>query len=254
MAEARSIGLIGGDRVAACVAKRFTAAGRQIHFLSSPESIDLSFPSITESRDDRDIRSCEFVLSGVARTSDLKHILFEGETGRGLASRLKPGAIVIDLGMRSGRDLRDIKQRLAAHSVTVMDAVLIGSLAAINTGTLRVLAGGSSVQIERANSILSILGNVAHTGALGSAHITVAMMGYTRTAHILAVEEEASVVGYSAGIVPETLSHTMEHASLMAARDPAPFRLRIFPPRMDQSPAENNVIALGAHRLTRLRR
>ena len=86
----------------------------------------------------------------------------------GLAERLAPGSIAIDMSTSPPALARELAASLGAHGVEVLDAPVSGGTIGARAGTLVIMVGGATAVFARAEPLLAALGSsVVHVGAHG---------------------------------------------------------------------------------------
>lgn len=122
----------------------------------------------------------------------------------GLAARLKPGALLIDMGSSDPNRTRDNHGRLAGGGVALVDAPVSGGVRRALDASLAIMAGGLDVDVARARPLLEQLGRtVVHVGPPGAGHALKALNNYVSAAGLLATCE-ALTAAQAFGIEPAT--------------------------------------------------
>lgn len=123
----------------------------------------------------------------------------------GFALALRPGAIVIDMSSSAPTQTGALAEALASRRITLIDAPVSGGVAKAVDGTLAILVGGETAEVERVKPVLGAMGgSIIHTGATGSAHCMKALNNFVSAAGLVAVSE-ALHVGTKFGLKPETI-------------------------------------------------
>lgn len=109
---------------------------------------------------------CDVILICVSDTPDVEQVLF-GENG--VSAGVKPGAIVVDHSTISPQKTAEMAKRLNAQGAAYLDAPVSGGSEGAKNGTLSIMIGGESVDVERALPILQAYGKtITHVGAQGA--------------------------------------------------------------------------------------
>lgn len=91
----------------------------------------------------------------------------------GLASRLRPGQIVVDLSTLTYAATKEISDRLSKLSVRFLDAPISGMETRAIDGTLTVMCGGEREVFETVRPYLNLIGNkILFMGPAGSGQLT----------------------------------------------------------------------------------
>ena len=116
----------------------------------------------------------------------------------GIASALKPGAVVLDMSSSDPVGTRALGADLAPAGIRVIDAPVSGGITRAEAGTLSLMVGGQDEDaFARVRPVLEVLGQrIFRTGPLGSGHAMKALnnflgaAAYTTAAEALAVGKE----------------------------------------------------------------
>jgi 2-hydroxy-3-oxopropionate reductase len=131
--------------------------------------------------------SAEIIFIMVSDTPDVENIVL-GETG--LAQRLRPGQVVVDMSTISPASTRRLAQELETRGVEMLDApVSGGEIGAINA-SLSIMVGGREKTFERVKPLFNVLGkNVVHVGDHGAGQVAKACNQIVAALTIEAVSE-----------------------------------------------------------------
>jgi 3-hydroxyisobutyrate dehydrogenase len=116
----------------------------------------------------------------------------------GIASALKPGAVVLDMSSSDPVGTRALAADLAPAGIGLIDAPVSGGITRAEAGTLSLIVGGEDEDaFARVRGVLETLGErIFRTGPLGSGHATKALnnflgaAAYTTAAEALAIGRE----------------------------------------------------------------
>lgn len=208
---ARPAGFISDDPSTYAIAERLAAAGQRVlHLVLDPAKRMSVAPRLEAAATVSDIAiECDTIMLAVEDTQRLTKILFGDQDRHGLAHDLRPGGLLIDLGMRPAREAQSLLGFVGMRGVGVVDSAIIGARETVLRGAAKVLAGGFPDAVEAAVPLLSELGSIERTGPLGSAQTAAALMGYVEVAHITA-RSDAMSVGAALGLKPQALSQLFE--------------------------------------------
>jgi 3-hydroxyisobutyrate dehydrogenase-like beta-hydroxyacid dehydrogenase len=99
------------------------------------------------------------------------------------------------------KELAPVIEGTGAHFV---EAPVLGSVAAVEAGTLIVFAAGDESAVERARPVLEDLGEVRRVGAIGSA-ASLKLVANSMLAGVSALAAELMAAGTGAGLDPENV-------------------------------------------------
>ncbi len=109
---------------------------------------------------------CDIIIVCVSDTPDVQAVIL-GENG--IIHGAQSGALVIDTSTISPRATREIADRLAQRELYMLDAPISGGSEGAAKGTLSIMVGGESAQVERAMPVLSAMGEkITHVGGIGA--------------------------------------------------------------------------------------
>lgn len=127
----------------------------------------------------------------------------------GLAQRLRPGAIVIDMGSSDPMGTIELAARLAEWSIEMIDAPVSGGVPRARIGELTIMAGGHAEVVERCRPLLSAMGSrIFATGPLGSGQAMKSLNNFVSAIGLVATCE-AVVIGRRFGLDPEVIAEVL---------------------------------------------
>ncbi len=119
------------------------------------------------------------------------------EAGGGLASNLKPGALLVDMSSSDPIGSRELGPLLADRGIGFVDAPVSGAVPRAVAGTLTIMLGSDDPELsQRAKPVLLAMGNrIFDTGPLGSGHAMKALNNFVAAAGFAAVAEALILAG-----------------------------------------------------------
>jgi 3-hydroxyisobutyrate dehydrogenase len=109
---------------------------------------------------------CDIVIVCVSDTPDVQAVVL-GENG--VIHGARSGALLIDASTISPRATREIAEQLAQRGLHMLDAPISGGSEGAAKGTLSIMVGGESAQVQRAMPVLRAMGeNITHVGGAGA--------------------------------------------------------------------------------------
>jgi 3-hydroxyisobutyrate dehydrogenase-like beta-hydroxyacid dehydrogenase len=109
------------------------------------------------------VRGAEVVVTMLSDPDALEAVLFGAE---GAARELRAGAVLIDMSTVGPDAIRSIAERLTG--IDVLDAPVRGSVGAAESGSLRIVVGGSEEAFDRCRAVLEAMGEPTRVGPLGA--------------------------------------------------------------------------------------
>lgn len=205
----RPIGIVGTDGVARLAAERIAATGRRVLLYVTGERAGKLPKNIEHAATPTDIGfDCEVVFSFIDDSAAFRDFLIGTKDRTGLGAEMNPGAVLVDFGVRPPRETQALLGVTGTRGVAIVDAAIIGTGSALESGTAALLIGGYPDAIDTVEPALKLLGQVERTGPLGSAHTASALMGYIEAAHHIA-HEEAAAVGRALGLNSATMARVL---------------------------------------------
>lgn len=124
----------------------------------------------------------------------------------GLAGRLRPGTLVLEMSSSRPTDTTALERDLTAKALELVDAPVSGGVKRAVDGSLSIMAGGPAERVARARPILAAMGkSIIHAGPIGAGHAMKALNNYVSAAGLVAACE-ALRVGERFGIDPNVMT------------------------------------------------
>jgi 3-hydroxyisobutyrate dehydrogenase len=131
--------------------------------------------------------SCDLVMICVADTPDVEAVVF-GEAG--LAEGVGSRSLLIDHSTISPGATREFASRVNDLGGSWLDAPISGGSEGAKNGTLSIMIGGDSADIERARPFLEVVGTtITHVGPQGAGQLVKAVNQVLVVVNQLAVSE-----------------------------------------------------------------
>ncbi|KAB8144657.1 NAD(P)-dependent oxidoreductase [Chloroflexia bacterium SDU3-3] len=107
----------------------------------------------------------DIIISCVSDVPDVEQVLLGDQ---GAIHGAQPGALVIDMSTISPQATRSIGAKLAEQGVKLLDAPVSGGSEGAARGTLSIMVGGDTADVERARPVFEAMGKaITHIGGLG---------------------------------------------------------------------------------------
>jgi 3-hydroxyisobutyrate dehydrogenase len=182
------------------IARRLNTGGFQVSVWdrtkSKAEALDVG--RVADSPADA-VREAEVVISMVTGPQAVREVYF-GPAGVFEAAARKT---IVEMSTAGPGVAQELAAAAALHGASLIEAPVIGSVPAVNSGTLVILAGAARVEdLEPARSVLQQLGEVHYVGALGSA-AALKLVANSMLAVVSAAAAELVAAGRQQGLDPE---------------------------------------------------
>lgn len=172
--NALHVGVIGLGAMGGSMAANLHAAGLLTAVWNRTASRARAFASehpvrVAESPADL-ARRCNVILTCVSADQDLEQVIDQMHPG------LEAGDVVVDTSTVNPRTAQGLAKSLSEAGVAFIDAPVSGGVEGAIRGTLSVMAGGDSADIERIRPVFdAISGTLTHMGPVGSGQATKAV-------------------------------------------------------------------------------
>lgn len=149
------------------------------------------------------------VLITMLPNSKIVESVLLGDKGEGWTSRLKPGAIIIDMSSSEPARSRDLAGKLKELGFDYLDAPVSGGVRKAKDGSLAILVGGQADVLAQCRNVLEAMGkSLLHIGPAGSGHAAKALNNYVSAAGLMATVE-ALHIAERFGIAPEAMADVL---------------------------------------------
>ena len=141
--------------------------------------------------------NCEAIILMLPNAAIIRSVLFSDE---GLASKLKPGTIVVDMSSLSPVDTNYFYEELQKLQVEYLDAPVSGGQPKAVDGTLSIMIGGDADALQKVQPIIQhMAGDIVHVGESGSGSTT-KLANQILVNVTIAALSEAAVLASKAGV------------------------------------------------------
>ena len=110
-------------------------------------------------------RRCELIVTMVVDGPQVESVLLGPD---GVVAGAHSGLLCVDMSTIAPATSRSVGAALSSHDVGFVDAPVTGSAPRAEDGTLTIMAGGESADVERARPLFEAMGKlIVHVGPLG---------------------------------------------------------------------------------------
>jgi 3-hydroxyisobutyrate dehydrogenase-like beta-hydroxyacid dehydrogenase len=213
--DMKIIAVLGTGRMGAPIARRLLAGGYRVTVWNrSPErcrSLAASGATLAASPAAA-VDGADAVIVMLTDAPAVEAVLFGPD---GAAGALRPGTVVVQMSTIGPDEVRAIADRLPA-GVGFVDGPVGGSVAAAESGSLAIFAGGSAGAMESVAALLGHLGSVRHCGPVG-AGAAVKLVANTGLVTAVAGLHDALAVAASLGVDRQTALDVLGRGPLASA-------------------------------------
>lgn len=117
-------------------------------------------------------KGADLIIICVSDTPDVEEIILGKD---GVIDGEEQGAIVIDMSTISPTATCRMAEILGEKGIKMLDAPVSGGSEGAQNGTLSIMVGGNSADLEKSEPVLQAMGKTTHIGAVGSGQMTKAI-------------------------------------------------------------------------------
>jgi 3-hydroxyisobutyrate dehydrogenase len=141
--------------------------------------------------------NAEVIIISLSDTPDVEEVVL-GDNG--ILHGARPGTVVVDMSTISPEGTRRIGQILGTKGIKMIDAPVSGGSEGAKQGTLSIMVGGESEDLERVMPVLECMGTrITHVGPIGAGQLTKAINQIVIAGVYLSVAE-GMALGLKAGL------------------------------------------------------
>lgn len=120
--------------------------------------------------------------------------------GSKLLTAMTAGSIVVDMGSSRPSSTKALAGAALSRDVGYVDAPVSGGVAGAESGSLTIMTGGRTEDVETVRPLLELMGKkVTHAGPAGAGHALKALNNLMSATHLL-VSSEALLAGHAFGL------------------------------------------------------
>jgi 3-hydroxyisobutyrate dehydrogenase len=215
MTHRGAVGVIGIGSMGRPIALRLAQSGYRVSVLDSvPEAVDavcaeasaqqLPMGSVVPVRCVQAMVECSGqVVLMLPSSVEVEAVVTGAGTTAGILQFAPSGFVIVDMSSSSPTSTRRLAATARARGVGFVDAPVSGGVDGARDGSLTIMAGGTTSDIDNVEPVLAALGVVTRAGGPGSGHAVKALNNYLNAAAMLATAE-ALDIGLRFGIEPRT--------------------------------------------------
>lgn len=209
------VAVLGMGRMGAAMARRVAAAGHSVRVWNrSPETAAAVAQADRDGRtvasaDARDaVRGAEVVLTMLANGDVTCDVLLADD----VLESIGRDAVVVDLGTSGVDASARLTTAFAARGFDYVDAPVSGSVPAVESGALLVMASGEAEAVDRARPVLgAFAGTIMHVGSAGRGQVM--KLAVNLVVHDLnAALSESLALAVAAGVSAEDAYDVLQHS------------------------------------------
>ena len=190
------VAILGTGKMGGAMARRLSSQGHELTLWNRTraraEALGIGKVAATpqEAAD-----NAEVVISMLTDAAAVR-AAYLGESGAARAAR---GQVFVEMSTAGPDVSAEIAPHIEQAGAQYVEAPVLGTIPAVEGGTLVILAAGDEAAIERARPVFESLGEVRHIGPLGSA-AKLKLVSNTMIAGVTALAAELLAAGTQAGL------------------------------------------------------
>lgn len=164
--EATKVAVLGTGRMGGAIARRLQASGFAVTVWdrTREKAERLKVGPVAATPADA-IREANLVLSSLTDAAAVRSV-YLGQDG---VIEQAAGRLLVEMSTGGPDVIEELGQQARPRGVRLLEAPVLGSVPAVESGTLAVLIGGSQSDLDQARPVLERLGEIHYVGTLGSA-------------------------------------------------------------------------------------
>lgn len=186
------VAILGTGKMGAAIARRLNSTGHQVTLWNRTraraEAVGVGVVAATPAEAVKDV---EVVISIMTDAKAVKKV-YLGENGAASAAR---GKVFVEMSTAGP----EINQEVARAVESFVEAPVLGSVGAMESGQGVLLAAGKPDDVDRAREVLQAIGEVRYIGELGSA-AALKLIANSMLAGVYALSAELLAAGETAGL------------------------------------------------------
>ena len=204
-----TVAILGTGKMGGAMGRRLAASGFDLTLWNRTpgKARELGIGQVAATPADA-VRDAEIVISSLTNEAAVREV-YLGDAG---VLRTAAGKLIIDASTAGPRVAEDLGREAQAAGVRFLEAPVVGSVPAVESGKLLILVAGDRSDLEQARPVLEKLGDIQYAGAWGNAQrlklIANSMLGITSSAAAellvagtdLSVEELATAIAARGGM------------------------------------------------------
>jgi 3-hydroxyisobutyrate dehydrogenase-like beta-hydroxyacid dehydrogenase len=177
------VAVLGTGRMGGAIARRLAASGFDLTVWDRTTdraralNVGRVAPTPAEA-----VRGADIAISSLTNAAAVRDV-YLGPQGAFVAADVR---LFVEMSTAGPESIEELSQEARTRGLRLLEAPVLGSVPAVESGTLAVLVGGSTQDLAQAQPVLERLGEIHHVGGVGSAArlklVANAMLGITSAA------------------------------------------------------------------------
>ena len=209
------VAILGTGKMGGAMARRLNSAGHELTLWNRTreraEALAMGKVAATPAEA---VKDAEVVISSLTDAAAVR-AAYLGDEG---AARAAGKQAFVEMSTAGPDVIVEIRRQIESAGAHFIEAPVIGSVPAVEAGTLIVLAAGDEAAVERARPVIQALGEIRRVGDPDSA-AKLKLVANTMLAGVSALAAELQAAGTAAGLDPDDVFWVLSRfAPLLNAR------------------------------------
>lgn len=201
----QSVGVVGTGKMGKPMTRNLIKAGYDVHVHNRSQAPveDLVKDGAHNAGSPKGIaNAADVIITSLPDPAAVQEV-YLGEDG--LVAHAREGQIYVDTSTVDPGTSRTIAEKLKAKGAEFLDAPVSGGVAGAEAGTLTIMVGGDQAAFERAQPVLTVLGQKSHLVGPSGAGTVIKLANQLLVGINMAGVAEALVLGVKAGADPDAM-------------------------------------------------
>jgi 3-hydroxyisobutyrate dehydrogenase len=177
------VAILGTGKMGGAMARRLVASGFDVTLWNrTPDKAQALQLGPVAATPEAAVRDADVIISSLTNEAAIRDVYLGG---RG-ALRSAAGKLLIEMSTAGPEVVEELGREAQAQGARLLEAPVVGSVPAVESGKLLILVAGERSDLETARPVLERLGDVSYVGERGNAQrlklIANSMLGITSTA------------------------------------------------------------------------
>jgi 3-hydroxyisobutyrate dehydrogenase len=186
------IGFIGLGNMGLPMARRLVAGGYEVLARDTNDTVVTGFVEQAGAfrLTDGNLGEVDVLITMLPTSAIVESVVLDS----GVADRLEPGALVVDMSSSEPTRSRELGLVLLDKGLRYLDAPVSGGVKGAEEGRLAIMAGGTEADVAEVSDIFAAMGrSTIHVGPIGAGHAAKALNNLVSAASVVATVEALRV-------------------------------------------------------------
>jgi 3-hydroxyisobutyrate dehydrogenase len=211
-----TVAVLGTGRMGGAIARRLASTGFDLTVWDRtfPKAQALNVGRVASTPAEA-IRDADIVISSLTNAAAVRDVYLGPQGAFGTSER----TLFVEMSTAGPESIEELSREARMRGLRLLEAPVLGSVPAVESGTLAVLVGGSPEDLAQARPVLEHLGEIHYVGGLGSA-ARLKLVANTMLGITTAAAAELLAAGTAAGLDREQVFWALlRFAPVLKARE-----------------------------------